>query len=251
MIPGTDSWTVIFSKNSSAWGSFTYKQDEDALRVTVKPQAAEMHNALTYEIADVKPASAMVKLEWEKVAVPFTVAANETDVTLSSLRDEMRGGKRYVWESGAEAANYALANKVGFEDGLAWANQSIAVEERFENLILKADLLRALHRDTEAAPIREKAMSAANVTQIYFYARSLQAQNQPDQAMEIFRTTVKRFPGHWLGHMAAARLASASGDYATALKEVKTVQGMEIPDAQKANLVTLARRLENKEDINR
>lgn len=251
MMPDTDSWTVIFSKNSSSWGSFTYSQTEDALRVTVKPQPSEMHNALTYDFDDVKPGSAVVKLQWEKLAVPFTIAANETEVTLSSLHDELRGGKQYVWEGPAEAAQYCLANKVAFEDGLAWANKSIAIEERFENLILKADLLKALNRDTESTPVREKAMSAANVTQIYFYARSLQAQNEPAQALEVFKTTVKRFPDHWLGHMAAARLASASGDYATALKEVKIVQGLEIPEVQKANLLNLARRLENKEDINR
>ena len=38
MIPSADSWTVIFSKMSRAWGSYTYKKDEDALRVKVKPQ---------------------------------------------------------------------------------------------------------------------------------------------------------------------------------------------------------------------
>ena len=37
MIPNENEWTIIFSKTSTAWGSFTYKQDEDALRVTVKP----------------------------------------------------------------------------------------------------------------------------------------------------------------------------------------------------------------------
>jgi len=251
MMPDTDSWTVIFSKNSSSWGSFTYNQAEDALRVTVKPQPAEMHNALTYDFDEVKPDSAVVKLQWEKLAVPFAVSANETEVTLASLREQMRGGKQYVWESGAEAAQYCLTNKIALEEGLGWANKSIAIEERFENLILKADLLKALNHDTESASVREKAMSAANVTQIYFYARNLQGQNQSAQAMEIFKVAVKRFPDHWLGHMAAARLASASGDYANALKEVKIVQGLEIPDAQKANLVNLARRLENKEDINR
>jgi tetratricopeptide (TPR) repeat protein len=251
MIPGADSWTVIFPKNSSSWGSFTYNQAEDALRVTVKPQPAEMQNALTYDFDDVKPDSAVVKMQWEKLAVPFTVAANETDVTLASLREEMRSGKQYVWDSGAEAAQYCLAHKVAIDEGLGWANKSIAIEERFENLILKADLLKALNRDTESASVREKAMKAANVTQLYFYARALQAQNQPEQAMEIFRLTWKRFPDHWLGHMAAARLASASGDYLTALKEVKIVQGLEIPETHKANLVNLARRLENKEDIDR
>jgi hypothetical protein len=251
MIPDADSWTVIFSKNSSAWGSFTYKQEEDALRVTVKPQAAEMHNALTYDIDEVKPGSAVVKLEWEKLAAPFTVSANETEATLASMREEMRSGKQYVWQSGAEAAQYCLANKVAYEEGLKWADLSISMEERFDNLILKADLLKALKRDTESAAIRDKAMTSANATQIYFYARGLQAQNQSEQAMEVFRLTVKRFPDHWLAHMAAARLASASGDYVAALKEVKIVQGLDIPEIQKPNLVNLARRLENKEDINR
>src|SRR5215472_6099898 len=32
MIPEPESWTVIFSKNSTSWGSFTYDQAEDALR---------------------------------------------------------------------------------------------------------------------------------------------------------------------------------------------------------------------------
>jgi Protein of unknown function (DUF2911) len=44
-IPSADEWTIIFSKNSTSWGSFTYDEKEDALRVNVKPKAAEMHNA--------------------------------------------------------------------------------------------------------------------------------------------------------------------------------------------------------------
>ena len=36
-IPDKDQWTIIFSKNSTSWGSFSYDEKEDALRVTVKP----------------------------------------------------------------------------------------------------------------------------------------------------------------------------------------------------------------------
>jgi hypothetical protein len=74
MIPTADSWTIIFSKTSTAWGSFTYDQKEDALRVTVKPQAAEFHEALAYDFDDVKDDSTLVTLRWEKIAVPFRVA---------------------------------------------------------------------------------------------------------------------------------------------------------------------------------
>src|SRR5262249_50813722 len=65
MIPGPNEWTVIFSNNSTSWGSFTYDQAEDALRVTVKPQPSEYHDALTYDFDDVKADSTTVTLRWE------------------------------------------------------------------------------------------------------------------------------------------------------------------------------------------
>src|SRR6476659_4852125 len=55
MIPTADSWTVIFSKMSTAWGSYTYNQGEDALRVTVKPRPIEMEEALEYEFENPQP----------------------------------------------------------------------------------------------------------------------------------------------------------------------------------------------------
>src|ERR1700751_2795340 len=60
MIPGENEWTVIFSKANASWGSFTYDQKEDALRVTVKPQASEFTEALTYEFDDLKPDSSVI-----------------------------------------------------------------------------------------------------------------------------------------------------------------------------------------------
>src|SRR5207249_10739214 len=41
MIPDKEQWTIIFSKNATSWGSFSYDEKEDALRVSVKPHAAE------------------------------------------------------------------------------------------------------------------------------------------------------------------------------------------------------------------
>src|ERR1700681_2792975 len=43
MIPHEKDWTVIFSKNSSSWGSFTYDPSEDALRVKVKTAPSDFH----------------------------------------------------------------------------------------------------------------------------------------------------------------------------------------------------------------
>src|SRR4051812_27178824 len=86
MIPNADSFTVIFSRNSTSWGSYTYDPKEDALRITVKPQAAAMREELTYEVGDVKPDSALVTMHWEKIVVPFTVKTL-MEATVANIRN--------------------------------------------------------------------------------------------------------------------------------------------------------------------
>src|SRR5213595_82160 len=50
MIPHPDSWTVIFSKTNTGWGSYRYDQQDDALRVNVKPKPLpESEEALEFE----------------------------------------------------------------------------------------------------------------------------------------------------------------------------------------------------------
>src|ERR1700731_1581786 len=53
-IPSADEWTIIFSKNSTSWGSFSYDEKEDALRVKVRPVAEENRDALAYTFDDMK-----------------------------------------------------------------------------------------------------------------------------------------------------------------------------------------------------
>ncbi len=111
MIPNADEWTIIFSKNSTSWGAFTYDEKEDALRVTVKPKAADMHNALTYDFDQLQKDSAVVELEWEKIAVPFKVSVDVHDVVQASLKKQLRNLSQYTWMSGDDAANYFLRNR--------------------------------------------------------------------------------------------------------------------------------------------
>ena len=146
MIPGQDQWTVIFSKNASAWGSFTYKQDEDALRVNVKPQAAEVHDALTYDFDDVKPDSAVITMRWEKVAVPFKVHVNVNDIVTASIHRQMHGLNQYYWEGWDDAAQYFLVNKINLDEALKDEDLSIQAEERYDNLMNKSKILEAMGR---------------------------------------------------------------------------------------------------------
>ncbi len=80
-IPGENEWTIIFSKNAAAWGSFDYDPSEDALRVTVKPQpAGSFVEWMQFAIPALTPAAdktinaAQVALQWENLQVPFSIA---------------------------------------------------------------------------------------------------------------------------------------------------------------------------------
>src|SRR3981081_2682787 len=85
-IPDKDQWTIIFSKNSTSWGSFSYDEKEDALRVNVKPHAAESVELLTYGFDDVKPDSATATLRREKLAVPFRVSGGAKAALLLPIK---------------------------------------------------------------------------------------------------------------------------------------------------------------------
>jgi hypothetical protein len=253
MVPGPDEWTVIFSKAAGDWGSFAYDLKEDALRVTVKPQPAEFHEALAYDFDDLKADSALATLRWEKLAVPFRIAADTKQSVVADLRSQLRGGIQYSWEGFEEAADYSLQNKIDLEQGLKWADQAIQSEDRFENEMTKSRLLEALNRAPDAAKAHARALEIGNPLQLYQFARRLQVQEKKqDEAMAVFQIIVKRSPDGLAGHMAQGRLYSAAGDFDRAAKEVKAAQA--IPgnsDQQVKALDPLIKRLENKEDINK
>ena len=77
MIPGESEWVIIFNKVNDAWGSYSYDESQDALRVTVKSEEAPHKEWLSYEFDDLTTSSATVSLRWEKLRVPFKVAEDK------------------------------------------------------------------------------------------------------------------------------------------------------------------------------
>jgi Protein of unknown function (DUF2911)/Tetratricopeptide repeat len=250
MIPTQNEWTIAFSKMSTAWGSFTYDPAEDALRVTVKPAATDFHEALTYDFDDLRPDSAVVTLRWEKVAVPFTVGVNVHEIVEQSLRKQLRGLAQYTWEGWDDSANYLLAEKVDLDDALKYCDRSIQIEERFDNLMTKSQVLEALGRKDDATIARNKALGEAGAEQLYAYARQLQGQGKQDEAFAVYRNLAKKFPDHWRAHAAMARVYSGQGDFDNALKEAnQALPGA--PDQIKPILQGFIKKLEGKQDINK
>ena len=73
MIPSEKEWIIIFSNNSSGWGSYSYNEKEDALRVTVTPVKAPHMEWLMYGFEALAGTSATAFLHWEGLKVPFKI----------------------------------------------------------------------------------------------------------------------------------------------------------------------------------
>ena len=251
MIPNQNSCTVIFSRTNTAWGSYSYDQKDDALRVEVKPRPlAENKEALEFEFEDLKPTSTAVTLKWEKLGIPFTVSVNDAEQTLQNIRAQMKGGGQFAWQAPDQAAQFCLTRKINLDEALKWADLSIQNEERFENLSTKADILKALNRPDEAKTAWNKALEKSAAPQLYSYGRQLQNQKKGPEAMEIFKEVAKRFPNGVYGYLAQARIKSAAGDFAGALSDAKQAQTAAPSEAQKQAIQGLIDRLQAKQDIN-
>jgi len=249
-IPDKEQWTVIFSKNSTSWGSFSYDEKEDALRVTVKPQAADFREALTYTFEEVKPDSTAAALRWEKLAVPFHVSVDIKALVLRNIKNELRNVGGFTWAGYDEAANWCLDNNYNFEEALKWEDTSIQNEERFENWETKSRILNAMGRKEDGAKALATALDKANAVQLYVYARGLQRQGDAKRAFELYPQVPKKDANHWISHLALARVASNAGNFPVASKEMQSaISGA--PDQTKPFLEPLLKRLEAKDDINK
>jgi hypothetical protein len=138
-IPGPTEWTLIFNKVAKQWGSFNYKESEDALRVTATPHAAPMTEWLEFDVPQLGADSATFEIRWEKLAVPFTVGTNTTARTLAAATAAVDAAKADDWQTPLRAASFAFQSG-NSADATAWVSKSIAAKQNGQNLYLRAQI---------------------------------------------------------------------------------------------------------------
>jgi hypothetical protein len=149
-IPTAEEWTVIFSKQQDLWGMYEYKPEMDALRIKVKPQAAELTEWMTISFPSVAPDSAEVAIAWEKVRVAFTVTVDAVGLTVSKARAAVATAAADDFQTPFRAANYCLQNDVNVGEAVKWLDKSIGIKATYGNLGAKARYL-AKKGDTKGA----------------------------------------------------------------------------------------------------
>jgi tetratricopeptide (TPR) repeat protein len=221
-IPAADTWTIIFSKNSTSWGSFSYNEAEDALRIIVTPKKEdEIEEYLTYEFENPQPNSVSVELVWEKLSVPFTVTVDLEKTVIPHIKQELRNSAGFSWVGYNSAAMYCSQHKIALDQGLKWAERSVGAEARFENLETQSRLLKQLGRTTESDSVMKAALEKSTPLNIYSYGRDLLEDGNTQDAMDIFQLNMKRNPDAWYSFAGLARGNEALGKIDEAIDYMK------------------------------
>src|SRR5437667_11609605 len=133
-VPGKEEWTIIFNNDAGQWGSFTYDEKKDALRVKTKPQmVSDNQEWLMYNFDPVTDNSATVNLRWEKVRVPFTVEVKDVKAAWRAKADALIAANPTNEVLPLQVANTYAADK-NWTEALKFIDQSIKVKETFRNL---------------------------------------------------------------------------------------------------------------------
>lgn len=241
LAPSKDGqWTWIFSSNSTSWGSFFYKPEEDVLRVDVSTADAPFTEYLTYGFDDRTPNSATAYLQWEKKRIPFKVeVSNVNDIYLSTIRNQLRSPVGFDYRNFSQAANFCAQNKINLEEALTWATRATdpfqGGKEEINTFQAKAAVLRAMGKEGEADALVDKAIKlpSSSVTEIHQYARGLLNAGKKEKAMEAFKYNSQRFPEEkFTPNVGLARGYTAMGDTKNAIKYWELAI-KNIPDNQK------------------
>jgi tetratricopeptide (TPR) repeat protein len=245
---------LIFSKNSTSWGSYFYDDKEDALRVPVKPVPLDKSvEWLKYEFSDETANSAVVSLQWEKLSIPFKIETDYVKNQIESFRRELRNKEGFMWESWNQAAQWCLQNNTNLDQALAWADSatgtSFGGEKSFGAWSTKAQILEKLNRGAEADAIMKKSLAFAGMNEVHQYGRQLIQQKKSKEALEVFKGNFQKYPNQFTTLMGLTRGYSATGDYKTALKYANQALPLS-PPAQKANVETIVQKLKDGKDVN-
>jgi tetratricopeptide (TPR) repeat protein len=248
--------TVIFSTDTTAWGSFFYDPSADALRATTRMEDAPYTEQLRYQFDNVTANSADLALYWESKRIPVPLRFDTDRIVEDRLKEELHGSRGFVYQAWVEGSQYLLDHDRDLPLALTWADTSVSApfigERNFATLSNKSLILEKLGRKAEADQVMDGAIKIGSPTDIHAYARHLLQIGDRDRAVATFKLNARLHPGAWPVDYGLARAYSAMGDYKGATEALLRAQ-QALPEGDVANAAAIKINLEKLrkgEDIN-
>jgi len=213
MIPSETEWVIIFSKNHTSWGSFFYDEKEDVLRVKVTPVKAEFNEWLAYGFDNNTANSADAFLHWEKLKIKFKIEVDTEKIVFESISNQLKSTAGFTWLGWMQAATYCLGTNQNLDMGLKWINQSVAMD--------------------------------GNATNRNILGYILMAQKKTDEALNVFKENIKKYPDNWNAFDSLGENLAKAGKTEEAVKYYKLAH-KKAPAQQKKRIEGILEKLQGK-----
>lgn len=136
-VPSKGDWTIILNRETKLWRTDGRNQALDVAQVTVHAETTAPRERLAFVFSDFTDDHATLDLEWATVRVRIPIGLRTAEQVAASMQ-----ALDSAWQANAEAARYMLEKKK-LEEGLKYANQSLALRETWYAFWIKASLLAA------------------------------------------------------------------------------------------------------------
>ncbi|HEV7331040.1 MAG TPA: DUF2911 domain-containing protein [Flavisolibacter sp.] len=161
-IPNENEWEIIINKGSENWGT-VYKQEDDLLRVKVKP--TKLNNAVesfTMQFENLKPTSTDLTIVWDKTAVSIPITTDIDSKVMAQINNLMNRDNRPYFG----AAMYYLESGKDLNQAVTWFDKAIEQNPNaFWIYHQKANALAKLGKKEDARQAANKSIELAKAQQ--------------------------------------------------------------------------------------
>jgi hypothetical protein len=164
-IPNAQEWTIIINKNTELWGSDDYKQEEDMVRIMVKPTVNSLTESMTFTIDNLETKKADISLAWDKTKISFPIEVEFDVQAMDNIKAKIEEAED-AFSIYNGAARYYIENNKDVKQALEWAQKSVNMKAEFWNLL-------TLARAQAANGMYKQAIETANKSKV----KSIEAKN--------------------------------------------------------------------------
>lgn len=250
-----DSCVLVFSKNSAGWGTYFYKPEEDALRVTIHQQKdiPQSREWLAYTFSEPTQNAVVAALEWEHWRIPFKIETDYKATSLAYIKQQMSGALGFDPPSLQAAAQWCVTNEVNYEEALFWINSAtnpgLGGLQSFNALSTKAAILRKMGKQKEADDAMKIAYENASILELHGYGRRLISEKKYKDALAVFEKNYQKNGDTWPTHVGLMRGYSATGDLKKALENARKALAQAPDDVNRTSLQAMVKTLEEGKPI--
>ena len=158
-IPNKNNWILIITKQLDVTSPSAYKEENDLVRVNVKPLAvANKVETFTMQFTNVKSSSCELNLQWENTTVSLPISTDVDGKVMSQINNLMTKDNLPYFN----AAMYYMESGKDLNQALSWFNKAVELNPgAYYMYFQKASCLAKLGKKQEAITTATKSLELA------------------------------------------------------------------------------------------